>query len=157
MAEVAEKVEFLLRGAVEEQGMELVCVQYLAQQRSPLLRVYIDKPGGVTLEDCQTVSRQASVLLDVEDLISARYVLEVSSPGLDRPLFRVDDYLRFSGREVRLITREKIDSRRRFTGFIEDLRDGVVQLSCQEKTYQIPFGMITKANLVYRFADSFRK
>jgi ribosome maturation factor RimP len=157
MAEVAERVEFLLRGAVEEQGMELVCVQYLAQQRSPLLRVYIDKPGGVTLEDCQTVSRQASVLLDVEDLISARYVLEVSSPGLDRPLFRVDDYLRFSGREVRLITREKIDSRRRFTGFIEDLRDGVVQLSCQEKTYQIPFGMITKANLVYRFADSFRK
>jgi ribosome maturation factor RimP len=157
MAEVAEKVEFLLRGAVEEQGMELVCVQYLAQQRSPLLRVYIDKPGGVTLEDCQTVSRQASVLLDVEDLISARYVLEVSSPGLDRPLFRVDDYLRFSGREVRLITREKIDSRRRFTGRIQDLRDGVVQLSCQEKTYQIPFGMITKANLVYRFADSFRK
>jgi ribosome maturation factor RimP len=69
----------------------------------------------------------------------------------------MEDYLRFSGREVRLFTREKIDSRRRFTGFIEDLRDGVVQLSCQEKTYQIPFGMITKANLVYRFADSFRK
>ncbi len=157
MAEVAEKVEFLLRGAVEEQGMELVYVQYLAQQRSPLLRVYIDKPGGVTLEDCRTVSRQAGVLLDVEDLISDRYVLEVSSPGLDRPLFRVEDYLRFSGREVRLTTREKIDSRRRFTGFIQDLRDGVVQLSCQDKTYRIPFGMIARANLVYRFADSFRK
>ncbi len=157
MAEVAEKVEFLLRGAVEEQGMELVYVQYLAQQRSPLLRVYIDKPGGVTLEDCQTVSRQASVLLDVENLISDRYLLEVSSPGLDRPLFQVEDYLRFSGREIRLTTREKIDSRRRFTGFIQDLSDGVVQLSCQDKTYRIPFGMIAKAYLVYRFADSFRK
>ena len=157
MAEVVEKVEFLLRGAVEEQGMELVYVQYLAQQRSPLLRVYIDKPGGVTLEDCQTVSRQAGVLLDVEDLISDRYVLEVSSPGLDRPLFRVEDYLRFSGREVRLTTREKIDSRRRFTGFIRDLRDGVVQLNCRDKTYRIPFGMIAKANLVHRFADSFKK
>lgn len=157
MAEVAEKVEFLLRGAIKEQGMELVYVQYLTQQRSPLLRVYIDKPGGITLEDCQTVSRQASVLLDVEDMISDRYVLEVSSPGLDRPLFRVEDYLRFSGREVRLVTREKIDSRRRFTGFIEELHDGVVLLSCQDKTYQIPFGMIAKANLVHRFADSFRK
>ncbi len=157
MAEVAEKVEFLLRGAVEEQGMELVHIQYLSQQRSPLLRVYIDKPGGVTLEDCQTVSRQAGVLLDVEDLISDRYVLEVSSPGLDRPLFRMEDYLRFSGREVRLTTREKIDSRRRFKGFIQDLRDGIVQLSCQDKTYRIPFGVITKANLVHRFGDSFRK
>jgi ribosome maturation factor RimP len=157
MAEVAERVEFLLRGAVEEQGMELVHVQYLARHRSPLLRVYIDKPGGVTLEDCQTVSRQASVLLDVEDLISDRYVLEVSSPGLDRPLFRVEDYLRFSGREVRLFTREKIDSRRRFTGRIQDLRDGVVQLSCEDKTYRIPFGLITKANLVCQFADLFRK
>ena len=157
MAEVAEKVEYLLRGAVEEKGLELVHVQYLAQQRSPLLRVYIDKPGGVTLDDCQAVSRQASVLLDVEDLFSGRYVLEVSSPGLDRPLFRVEDYLRFSGREVRLTTREKIDSRRRFTGYLQGLRDGVVQLNCQDKTYRIPFGMIAKANLVHRFADSFRK
>jgi len=157
MAEVAEKVEFLLRGAVEERGLELVHVQYLAQQRSPMLRVYIDKPGGVTLDDCQTVSRQASVLLDVEDLISDRYVLEVSSPGLDRPLFRVEDYTRFSGRKVRLTTRQKIDSRRRFTGYIQGLRDGIVQLNCQDKTYQIPFGMIAKANLVHRFADSFRK
>ena len=155
--EVTEKVEFLLRGAVEEQGLELVHVQYLSRQRSPLLRVYIDKPGGVTLEDCQTVSRQAGVLLDVEDLISDRYVLEVSSPGLDRPLFRVEDYLRFSGREVRLVTRQKIDSRRKFTGYIRELRDGVVELNCQDKTYQIPFGMIAKANLVYRFADSFKK
>ena len=155
--EVTEKVEFLLRGAVEEQGLELVHVQYLSRQRSPLLRVYIDKPGGVTLEDCQTVSRQAGVLLDVEDLISDRYVLEVSSPGLDRPLFRVEDYLRFSGREVRLVTRRKIDSRRKFTGYIRELRDGVVELNCQDKTYQIPFGMIAKANLVYRFADSFKK
>lgn len=155
--EVTEKVEFLLRGAVEEQGLELVQVQYLSRRGSPLLRVYIDKPGGVTLEDCQTVSRQAGVLLDVEDLISDRYVLEVSSPGLDRPLFRVEDYLRFSGREVRLVTRQKIDSRRRFTGYIRELRDGVVELNCQNKTYQIPFGMIAKANLVYRFADSFKK
>ena len=157
MTEVTEKVEFLLRGAVEEQGMELVHVQYLGRPRSPLLRVYIDKPGGVTLDDCQSVSRQAGVLLDVEDLISGRYVLEVSSPGLDRPLFRVEDYRRFSGREVRLVTLEKIDSRRKFTGFIQELRDGVVRLDCQDKTYQIPFGMIAKANLVYRFADSFRK
>lgn len=157
MTEVAEKVEFLLRGAVEEQGMELVHVQYLGRPRSPLLRVYIDKPGGVTLDDCQSVSRQAGVLLDVEDLISGQYVLEVSSPGLDRPLFRVEDYRRFSGREVRLVTREKIDSRRKFTGYIQDLRDGVVQLDCQDKSYQIPFGMIAKANLVYRFADSFQK
>ena len=157
MMEMAEKVEFLLRGAVEEQGMELVHVQYLGRRRSPLLRVYIDKPGGVTLEDCQTVSRQAGVLLDVEDPISGRYVLEVSSPGLDRPLFRVEDYLRFSGREVRLVTHEEIDSRRRFTGFIQDLRDGVVQLDCRDKSYRIPFGMIARANLVHRFADSFRK
>jgi ribosome maturation factor RimP len=157
MSDVTEKVEFLLRRAVEEQGLELVHVQYVSQQRSPLLRIYIDKPGGVTLEDCQNVSRQAGVLLDVEDLISDRYVLEVSSPGLDRPLFRAEDYERFSGREVRVVTHEKIDSRRKFTGFIQGLRDDAVQLSCQDKIYRIPFGMISKANLVYRFADSSRK
>ena len=84
MTEVAEKVEFLLRGAVEEQGLELVHVQFLGRRRSPLLRVYIDKPGGVTLEDCQSVSRQAGVLLDVGDLISGRSVLEGSSPSFPR-------------------------------------------------------------------------
>ena len=157
MEDVAEQVGALVRGAVEDHGLELVHIEYLSQKARLLLRVYIDKSGGVTLEDCQIVSRQVGLLLDVKDLISGHYVLEVSSPGLDRPLFSEHDYLKFSGREIRLVTREKIESRRKFTGLIQDLCNGVLQLNCNDKIYQIPFGMISKANLVYRFSNSSQK
>ncbi|MEJ2081270.1 MAG: ribosome maturation factor RimP [Acidobacteriota bacterium] len=112
---------------------------------------YADRPGGITLSDCAELSRHISVILDVEDRIPGRYVLEVSSPGIERPLFSERDYERFKGQEIKLATTEKIENRRNFTGTIEEFRDGVVTLRCDKDVYEIPFGMIKKSNLVYHF------
>jgi ribosome maturation factor RimP len=149
--DVADRVERLVSQAVEAEGYELVYVEYLPRGAASVLRLYIDQPGGVTLDDCQRVSRHIGVLLDVEDVIPHHYVLEVSSPGLERPLFREADYSRFAGKEVRLSTTAKIEGRRNFLGWLKGIRQGVVELESEGKTYQIPFAQIRKANLVYRF------
>lgn len=149
--DVATRAERLIRGVVEEEGLELIHVLYLPKASRPLLRVYVDKEGGVDLSDCEKVSRHLSVLLDVEDFIPTHYVLEVSSPGLERPLFDETDYRRFRGKEIRLEAIEKIENRRNFTGFIKDFYNGVLELECSGRTYRIPFKKIKQANLVYRF------
>ena len=92
-----------------------------------------------------------SVLLDVEDPISESYVLEVSSPGIERPLVKASDFERFKGQEIRLTTTEKIETRRKFVGFIRDFENRVLTLDCQGVLCEIPFEKIRKANLVYRF------
>ncbi len=149
--DVAARAEELARRVAEAEGMELIHLQYQPRGATPLLRVYIDKPGGVTLDDCQKVSRHMSVLLDVEDFIPHKYVLEVSSPGIERPLFKPDDYLRFQGEEIHLVTVEKIEGRRNFTGRIRDFLEGIVIIECEDGTHRIPFEKIRRANLVYRF------
>ena len=150
MVDFAARVETLLREAVEAEGLELLHVEYQPKGSSSVLRIYIDKPGGVNLKDCERVSKQASLLLDVEDLIPHHYVLEVSSPGIERPLFKESDYRRFSGKEIRLETRDKVEERRKFTGFIRDFSDGVLSLECEGRVYRIGFGQIRKAHLVWR-------
>lgn len=149
--DIAARVRDLIRGVVESEGLELVHVEFEGRGASSILRVYIDRPGGVTISDCALVSRRAGVLLDVEDIIPGKYVLEVSSPGIERPLFVPEDYSRFSGREIRLTTIDKIDNRRKFRGIIEDFSNEVLSLDCEGKTFTIPFNNIKKANLVYRF------
>ncbi len=150
MIDVAARVEDLLREAVLAKGLELVHVEYQPQGATSLLRIYIDKQGGVNLKDCEQVSKHAAVLLDVEDLIPHHYMLEVSSPGIERPLFKETDYRRFVGQEIRLMATEKVENRKKFTGFIQDFAEGVLSLKCDGTTYKIPFGIIKKANLVYR-------
>jgi ribosome maturation factor RimP len=151
MEKIAALTENLIKNVIEAEGLELVHVEYRPQGGSQLLRVLIDKEEGVNLSDCAEISRQLSVLLDVEDLIPDSYVLEVSSPGLERPLFTKEDYQRFAGREIRLVATEKIEARRNFTGHIRDFADGVLNLDCDGKLYAIPSEKIKKANLVYRF------
>ena len=107
-----------IESAVQGLGYELVGVEYLPQGRRSLLRVYIDTPGGVTVDDCERVSHQVSGVLDVEDPIRGQYVLEVSSPGLDRPLFTAEHFQRFAGSRVRLRTSPPLDGRRNFSGLI---------------------------------------
>ena len=146
------RAEGLAQKVVEAEEIELVHVELAGNERGPILRVYIDKPGGVNLADCQKISEQLSLLLDVEDLIPHHYVLEVSSPGLERPLFKEGDFRRFKGREARVITLEEIESRRKFTGFIREYTGGVLHLACDNRTILIPFDSIKKAHLVHRFA-----
>ena len=149
--DVAAHLEGLLRDVVELDGVELVYVEYRPEGSPSVLRIYIDKLGGVGLKDCERVSKQASALLDDETFTLSRFVLEVSSPGIERPLFKEADYRRFVGKEIRLITTETIEDRRKFTGLIRTFSEGILKLEFDGETYQIPFSKIRKANLVHQF------
>ncbi len=123
-ASMDRALEALIEPVVTGLGYDLVGVEYRVGGRSALLRVYIDLPGGVTVEDCERVSHQVSGVLDVEDPIPGSYHLEVSSPGLDRPLFKARDYARFAGRRVRLRLLQPLGGRRRLAGILQGLEEG---------------------------------
>ncbi len=143
-----DRVREMAKGILEFAKMELV---HLEMQRQPggwVLRLYIDKEGGVNLDDCARISRQLSAQLDVEDPIPHRYTLEVSSPGLDRPLITESDYLKFAGRRVRLSTHVLIDGRRHFLGRLEGIVDGAVRLRLDGGAeVAIPRDQVSKARL----------
>ena len=151
MVSVAARAESLVRKTVEAESFELVYLEYRPQGGASVLRVFIDKVGGVNISDCAEMSRRLSLLLDVEDPIPGGYVLEVSSPGLERPLFKEEDFVRFIGKEIRLVASEKIEARKHFVGYIRDFDDRLLKLECDKEIYLIPFQKIKKANLVYRF------
>lgn len=111
------------RVAVSE-GLELVEVEYRGGPNNRILRIFIDKPGSVTLADCENVSRQVGTILDVEDVVPEHYTLEVSSPGLDRKLLKPQDYERFAGKKARVRLRHAIDGRSNFTGRLAGLNQG---------------------------------
>ncbi|HHQ42024.1 MAG TPA: ribosome maturation factor RimP [Chromatiales bacterium] len=140
-------LEALLEPAVSRLGYELVGVEYHGGRRA-LLRLYIDREGGVSVEDCQRVSCQVSGLLDVEDPIPGPYTLEVSSPGLDRPLFRAADFQRFAGREVRIRTDVPLEGRRNFRGVLRGLRGDEVLVEVDGAELALPVERIEQARLV---------
>jgi len=128
--------------------MELVHLEMKREPGGLLLRLYIDKEGGVTLDDCARISRQLSVQLDVEDPIEERYTLEVSSPGLDRPLFSDGDFARFSGRKIRLSTHVPLEGRRNYQGRLDGIVDGSVRLTLEDgRQVAIPRDQVAKARL----------
>ena len=139
----------LLAAVVEAMGYELVGVEFHAHRDNSLLRVYIDSESGIGLDDCQRVSHQVSGVLDVENLIAGRYTLEVSSPGLDRPLFEAGHFSRFAGSEVRLQLREPLDGRRKLVGRLLGMRDDeVVIVDSEGREWRAPLERIEKARLV---------
>jgi ribosome maturation factor RimP len=114
-------------------GLEVVEIEFRGGSKSRMLRVFIDKPGGVTHEDCAGFSREFGTILDVEDAVpGGMYVLEVSSPGLDRKLNRAADYERFTGSRVKLMTREPVNGNRHFEGRLESFREGRLTLNLSE-------------------------
>jgi len=143
-----DNVQKPIEAAVRGLGYELVGVEYLPQGRRSLLRVYIDTPDGVTVDDCERVSHQVSGALDVDDPIRGQYVLEVSSPGLDRPLFTADHFRQFAGRRVRLRISPPLEGRRNFSGVLQGLRDKLVVLAEEEGEVEIPLQHIEQARLV---------
>jgi ribosome maturation factor RimP len=157
----SHELEALTAPVCAEQGVELVDVRLAPEPGGAVLRVLIERPGatvesgaGVSLEDCTNVSRGLSRLLDDrEDLIPGQYRLEVSSPGIERPLVKPRDYERFAGREVKLATKAYVSERKNFTGKLVGLRGGDTVLLADEQGHEtaIPFAEIQKAHLVYRF------
>ncbi|MFQ5839627.1 MAG: ribosome maturation factor RimP [Candidatus Methylomirabilales bacterium] len=147
-AEIVERVRRLALGLAGAEGIELVDVEFRREQAGWVLRLYLDRPGGIQLDDCQRVSEQLSDLLDVEAWIDHPYTLEVSSPGLDRPLKSVQDFLRFAGRRARVTTRAPIGNQRNFRGRIEGVREARVFLQLEQgEVVAIPLEGIAKARL----------
>jgi len=141
----------LIEPVVAALGYELVGVEYLSQGKHSILRVYIDTPDGVTVDDCSKVSGQVGALLDVEDPIRGEYNLEVSSPGLDRPLFTIAHFEQFIGHECVIRMKMPIDGQRNFTGLIKSIIDGSVNLELDNRTVSLSIDMVDKANLVPEF------
>ena len=139
----------MLETAVRSLGYELVGVEYRGGGKGGgLLRVYIDSEQGITVDDCQKVSYQVSGVLDVNDPIPGHYTLEVSSPGMDRPLFRPEDYRRFAGSLVKLRLAYPVDGRRKFTGRLRGLDDGNVLLELEGAQVSLPLEQVEQARLV---------
>lgn len=139
----------LARGVVEPMGYELVGVEYLAgYQGGNLLRVYIDSEQGIKMDDCSRVSHQLSGVLDVEDPIQAEYNLEVSSPGMDRPLFEQEHFERFTGHQVNIRLMHGIDGRRKYKGLLKGIEDGNVLLEVEDELISLPLDSINEARLV---------
>jgi ribosome maturation factor RimP len=148
-AEIVARVEELLQPLVEAQGLELLEVQFTRPRRGRAnLRVFLDRPGGITLEEITRVSRVVGNLLDVHDFIGPSYNLEVSSPGLTRELKKVQDYRRYVGRLVRLTTRSPIGGRQVHRGILQGLEEGeVVCLEEDGEVQRIPLQEVAKARL----------
>ncbi|MDX1514291.1 MAG: ribosome maturation factor RimP [Gammaproteobacteria bacterium] len=148
MGQIEARLKAMLKPAVETLGYELVGLQYSRRRKRALLRAYIDKVGGVTLDDCERASHQISGVLDVEDPISEPFDLEVSSPGLDRPLFEPAHYERFAGHRVRIRLNVPIEGRRNFTGVLLGIRDGKIRLSDEGGERTVPFDAVGVARLI---------
>jgi ribosome maturation factor RimP len=143
---ITQKIRTLALEVAEAQGLDLYDIELLGTGK-PLLRVFVDKEGGVTLDDCENYSRNLGRLLDVEDPLQRSYTLEVSSPGLDRPLRGIRDYEQNKGKLARIVTLEKIENQNVFIGRISNAFHDHVTLMVHEKKIDIAFDKISKARL----------
>ncbi|MDH5405717.1 MAG: ribosome maturation factor RimP [Candidatus Aminicenantes bacterium] len=146
---IRKKVEEIAESVASSEGLELVLVEYKQQGGRWVLTVYIDKEEGVGLNDCQNISKQLSTIFDVENVIPHRYTLEVSSPGLNRPLVKEKDYIRFRGKKVKIETVNPIEGRKRFVGSLIGCQDGIISLALEkgEQPLTIPLKEVAKARL----------
>jgi len=155
---VVERVNEIAQQAAIDHGLEMVHTEVAGPEGHPVVRVFIDKPGGVTHDDCSEVSTQIGTVLDVEDFIHSAYTLEVSSPGLERGLYKPADYERFAGSAARIKTRSAIGNQRNFRGRIVGTAGGHVII--EDRTsgrVEIPFDSIAKANLEVDVESEFRQ
>lgn len=156
---VAEQVTPLVVRVASSLGLDVFDVQFRREAAGMVLRVQLDRPGPaataeecVSVEDCARVSRDLSALLDVEDVVPTAYTLEVSSPGLDRPLRGLDDYVRFTGRRAKLVVKTPVDGQGYFKGRIAGVANGQVTVETEGgRRHQVPVDLITRANLEVDF------
>ncbi|QTA78651.1 Ribosomal maturation factor [Desulfonema limicola] len=150
--ELLALVTNLAQPLCETQGLELVHVEYQREAQGRILRIYIDKPGGIKLDDCVCVSRQLGDLLDVSIEQNISYNLEVSSPGLDRPLGKESDYERFKGRTIMIKTSQPFDGKKKYQGILKgishDMSGKAVSILVNDKKVLIPYELINRARLV---------
>ncbi|EIJ70586.1 ribosome maturation factor RimP [Pasteurella bettyae] len=151
MATLEQNLQEMLQGSVEDLGCELWGIECQRAGRFMTVRLYIDKEGGVTVDDCADVSRQVSAILDVEDPIADKYNLEVSSPGLDRPLFTLAQFQRYVGQDVSVHLRIPVLDRRKWQGKLEKIDNDMLTLIVDGQEQVLVFGNIQKANVIPKF------
>ena len=151
--QLLEKVEKLLDPVIKSMELELVDMEYLQDGAYWFLRIYLEKlDGEITLDECAKVSNNISE--DVDKLIEDKFFLEISSPGLERPLKKEKDFIRFTGEKIKVILKHKIDDSRNWTGILEKYENEIIYLNVEEKILEIPFNEIKKANIVFEFKDN---
>ncbi len=148
---ILNKVISLAEPLVMELGLELVDVEYVKEGAHWYLRLYIDKEGGVDIDDCAEVSHRINEVLDKENPIPQAYMLEVSSPGIERPLKKREDYIKYTGKLVSIHTTEVFQEYNRFTGNLKGLADDQVILEYEGREIAIPLSLIVKAHLTFEF------
>jgi ribosome maturation factor RimP len=155
---VTERIESIASETAKKMGVEFVHAEVVGSKRSPTVRVFIDKPGGVTIEDCANLSRDMEEVLDADDFIPSAYVLEVSSPGIERQLYKLEDFVKFTGQLARIKTADEIDGQKNFTGTISGVEeDTVVFEDVTKGTVRIPYSSIAKANLKIDLGKEFNR
>ncbi|MDO6476422.1 ribosome maturation factor RimP [Alteromonas sp. 1_MG-2023] len=151
MAKLEDKLTEMLEPGVEALGYELVGVEFVRAGKHSILRVFIDHENGVTVDDCAEVSYQASAILDVEDPITTEYNLEVSSPGMDRPLFKARHYEQAVGEVIQVRLTVPMDNRRNFKGKLLSCENGMINIEVDGQQFQLAVANIEKANIVPTF------
>src|SRR5262249_33824809 len=145
-----DRIRQLVQEVVEGQGYEFVDMEFKGAGKSSLLRVFIDKPGGISHRDCQLISEQVGTVLDVEDPVPFPYTLEISSPGLDRKLIKEEDYIRFEGKLARIQTRIPLNGQKVFKGRLRGLQTGNIRLELPKgEPLEIPLEVIKEARLEF--------
>jgi ribosome maturation factor RimP len=147
-----EAIESILARVTAREGLELVHWEAVGPPNKLVVRIYIDKPAGISHSDCERVSNQVGTLFDVEDIFPGHYLLEVSSPGIERGLYKPADFDRFTGSRVKLRTNEAIGGQRNFRGTLAGIANGIVSLDADGAgRIEIPYEKIAKANIEYKF------
>lgn len=145
---ISDQIEQLIEAPIESLGYQLVGVEYIQGGQNPVLRIYIDAEDGIGIEDCERVSHQVSGVLDVEDPIKSAYMLEISSPGFDRPLFKQRDFERFVGSQVKISMKLPVNGRRNFSGELQGFDNGEILIEVDGEAYALPLAKLAKAKLI---------
>jgi len=144
-----QQIVDLLEPTIEAMGLQLWGIEHVSQGRYSVLRIYIESADGISIEDCEQVSRQVSAILDVEEPIAGEYTLEVSSPGADRRLFTLEQFEQFTGSEVDVRLKTPLEGRRKFKGQLTGVKEQRIVLQVDGNEYQCPFEAIERANIVF--------
>jgi ribosome maturation factor RimP len=142
-----QEVRQVVEPILESQGFELVDLEYQRESQGWVLRIYLDREGGVSLDDCAEISHEVGAVLEVKDLIPRAYILEVSSPGLTRPLKKPEDFNKFRNQLVKIKLYEPLDGRRNFKGTLLGVEGDRVRVEVEQQVYELPLQGIAKANL----------
>jgi len=150
--EVVSKIEAIARRVAQTEGLELVEVELKGMGQRQFLRISIDKPEGVTHSDCELFSQEVGTILDVEDVVPGRYTLEISSPGVERKLLKLEDFDRFQGKKASVVLHQAVDNQRHWEGLLAGVRDGRIELDAgQGRIVRFGFDQVKRANLKFEW------